>query len=73
MKETMRICISSPPDRERLVAEIVLDNEQWAELNQEGNRLELEIYPKRSGGAWRLDFEDVLNVLEEAKKELVGA
>src|SRR5262249_40812017 len=73
MSEKMRICISSPPDRKRLVAELFLDNEQWAELNQEGNRLELEIYPKLSGSAWRLDFEDVLNVLAEVKKRLVGA
>jgi len=72
MSEEMRICISSLPDRERLVAEIFLGDEQWAELNQEGNRLSLEIYPKRSGRYWLLDFEDVVNILAEAKRRLVG-
>jgi hypothetical protein len=72
MSEEMRIYISSLPDRERLVAEIFLGDEQWAELNQEGNRLSLEIYPKPSGGYWSLDFEDVVNILAEAKRRLVG-
>jgi hypothetical protein len=69
----MRVCTSSPPDREQLVAEIFLGDEQWAELNQEGNKLSLEIYPKRSGGHWLLEFEDALDILVEAKRRLVGA
>lgn len=36
MKDKHRICISSPPDREKLVAEIFFGDTQWAELNQEG-------------------------------------
>ena len=71
MSEKMRVCISSPPDRERLVAEILLGDEQWAELNQEGNKLSLEIYPKRSGEYWLLDFEDVVDILVEPKRRLV--
>jgi hypothetical protein len=31
----MRVSISSPPDREKLVAEVLYENEQWAEINQE--------------------------------------
>jgi hypothetical protein len=73
MNEKMRVCITSPPDRERLVAELSLGDEQWAEINQEGNRLSLEIYPKRSGEYWLLDFEDVMEILVEAKRRLVGA
>jgi hypothetical protein len=72
MSEKMRVCISSPPDRERLVAEIFLGDEQWAELNQEGNKLSLEIYPERSGEYWLLDFEDVVDILVEAKRRIVG-
>ena len=72
MSEKMRGCITSPPDRERLVAKISLGNEQWAELNQEGNKLSLEIYPKKSGEYWLLDFEDVMDILVEAKRRLVG-
>jgi hypothetical protein len=53
MSEKMRVCISSPPDRERLV-------------------LSLEIYPERSGEYWLLDFEDVVDILVEAKRRIVG-
>jgi hypothetical protein len=73
MSEKMRGCISSPPDRERLVAEIFLGDGQWAELNQDGNKLDLEICPERSGEYWSLDFEGVVDILVEAKRRLVGA
>src|SRR5687767_1304060 len=72
MTKDMRICISSPPDREKLVAEIFFGNEQWAELNQEGETLELEFYPKPSGEFWRLGLDNVLEALNEAKRQLVG-
>jgi len=52
MNSAMRICISSPPDRAKLAAEILVDDEQRAELNQEGGGLTLEIYPKHVGGTW---------------------
>jgi hypothetical protein len=67
-----RICISSPPDREKLVAEIFFDNEQWAELNQEEGSLTLEIYPRHDGNFWQLSFEQVLEAMNEAKRKLVG-
>lgn len=72
MKEKMRICISSPPDRDKLVAEFFSGNEQWAELNQEGEKLSLEIYPKRSGEPWSFNFEEVIETLMEGKRRLVG-
>ena len=70
--EPARICISSPPDREKLVAEMFFGDEQWAELSQDGGILSVEFYPKRAGGFWRLELEDVLSVLREAKARLVG-
>ena len=72
MTNELRICISSPPDREKLVAEIFFGNEEWAELNQESGTLELEFHPKPSGKFWRLGLVDVLAALNEAKKQLVG-
>ena len=35
MATSYRICLSSPPDREKLVAEIFVGDVQWAEINQE--------------------------------------
>ena len=72
MTAETKICISSPPDREKLVAEIFFDNEQWAELNQEGDSLTLEIYPRQDGKFWQLNFEQVLEALNEAKRRLLG-
>jgi hypothetical protein len=72
MNSKMRICLSSPPDREKLVAEFFFDEEQWAELNQEGESLILEIYPRRSGEPWLINFEEMLETLKEGKQKLVG-
>ncbi|MBO2533953.1 MAG: hypothetical protein CW342_13955 [Thermoactinomycetaceae bacterium] len=71
MSKPWRICISSPPDREKLVAEIFYGDHQWAEVNQEGSVLQIEIYPRMDGQPWRIPYEQVIHVLEEAKKQLV--
>jgi hypothetical protein len=72
MKKEMRICIVSPPDREKLVAEIIFDNEQWAELDQEDGTLNLEIYPRQSKEYWKLSFDELIAALNEAKKRLAN-
>jgi hypothetical protein len=72
MKDSLRICISSPPDRERVVAEIFFDDVQWAELNQENEVLQLEFYPRPDGGPWRIDFGLAIKALDDAKRKLTG-
>jgi len=72
MSNNYRLCISSPPDREKLVAEIFFGDEQWAELNQEGPALALEVYPRRDGRPWQLTLEIVLAALSDAKVRLLG-
>jgi hypothetical protein len=71
MKGEFRICISSPPDREKLVAEIFFGDTQWAEINQEGDILEVEFYPRPDGKAWRIEYQDVIRVLDQAKQKLL--
>jgi hypothetical protein len=66
------IGISSPPDREKLVAEISFDNIQWAEINQEREVLEVEFYSRPDGEPWRIDYQDAVKALDEAKRKLVG-
>ena len=68
----LRITIASPPDREKLVAEVLCENEQWAEINQESATLQLEIYPRRDGQPWSFPFDDALAALQAAKTRLVG-
>ena len=72
MSDEVRICISSPPDRERLVAEIFFSGQQWGEINQEGSALELEVYPRQDGQPWRISYNAVLSALQDARERLSG-
>lgn len=71
MKKTYRICISSPPDRDHLVAEIFFEDVQWAEVNQERGSLDTEFYARPDGQPWRIDYLTAISALNEAKNKLV--
>jgi len=62
----------SPPDRERLAASVMVDGEQLAEINQERDRPTLELYPRRDGQFWVLDYEEAMAALVRAKTGLLG-
>ena len=68
----LKIEICSPPDREKLVAQIMIDHEQFAEINQESEKLVLEVYPRRDGMPWNLSLDDAMNSLVVAKARLAG-
>jgi hypothetical protein len=72
MKDTHRIAIASPPDREKLVAEFFFGDTQWAEINQEREALAVEFYPRPDGEPWRIDYQDALKALDEGKRGLMG-
>jgi len=72
MNKQYRICLSSPPDREKLVAEIFFRDVQWVEINQEHGALEVEFYPRPDGEPWRIECETVFTALKEAKEKLIG-
>jgi hypothetical protein len=65
------ICLSSPPDRENLVAEIFFDSVQWAEINQENDLLEIEFYARPDGLPWKIEFSQAILALTEAKAKLI--
>lgn len=66
----IKISISSHPDRNFLVAEIFIGSEQIAEINREGKKVEIEIYSRKSGEAWKIDYEDLIDALQEARQKL---
>jgi hypothetical protein len=72
MKADFRICLSSPPDRERLVAEMFYKDYQWAELNQETETLLLKLYPRQDGEPWKFEFEEALEALTMAGDRLLN-
>ncbi len=70
MEKKYKICISSPPDRDKLVAEIFFNEVQWAEINQEQGFFETEFYPHPSEQHWKIDFSAAMTALHEARIRL---
>jgi hypothetical protein len=68
----LRIEVTSPPDREFVVANIMVGSDEFAEINQEAESLKMEIYPRRDGEPWRLDYEELSRVLGLAEERLKG-
>ncbi len=50
----------------------MVDGEQLAEINQERDRPTLELYPRRDGQFWVLDYEEAMATLVRAKTGLLG-
>jgi hypothetical protein len=67
----MTVTIASVPDRETLVAELWSENELWGELSLEQGELKLEIYPPPNGQTWNLKYEELIDTIQQAKKELL--
>lgn len=70
MKYKYDIGLISPPDRKKLVAEIFFENQELVEIEQEKDKPEIIIYPKKSDEPWVLDYEDFLEALQTAYKRL---
>lgn len=64
--------LSSPPDREKLVAEVFFGQIQVAELNQEHERIGIEIYPHPDGQPWNFELAGFLMAVQNARTALVG-
>jgi hypothetical protein len=67
-----KVGYASPPDRQKHVSELCTPEEQFAEINQENEKLHIEIYPKQSGEPWVFDYDDLLAALVRGKERLVG-
>jgi len=61
--------IASVSDREKLVAEIWLDDNMIAEINHENENLELQIYSEEK--MLSVNYDDFILILEKAKKLLM--
>jgi len=72
MDEGFKVELASPPDREKLVANVFFGDDQWAELNQENGVLSLELYTRPGGQFWQLSFNEVIQALAQAKRKLIG-
>lgn len=66
-----KIEITSVPDREKMVAEIWDNDQLIAEINQEHGKLKVEFYLDIHNRPLSLDYNALLNALEEGKKNLL--
>lgn len=67
----LTIEIASPPDRDNLVAEIWQDDVMIAEVNQESENLELEIFAGENGKL-KLKYDEFSDALIMAREKLIG-
>ena len=70
--EKFHITVASLPDREHLVAEILYEGIQWAEISQETGELIIQFYSHPRQKYWEFPIDEALKVLEQAKKKLLG-
>jgi hypothetical protein len=74
MTGQLRVNVSSPPHRERLVSDIMVFEDgqlaQFAEINQDEGYLQIELYPRRDGKWWLFKLDELLLALTEARRRL---
>ncbi len=70
MMKKLQILITSPPDRERCVAELWDDSEQVAEVYHEGEEVQIEIYSRAGKAPWRFPYDDFVEALASLKDQL---
>lgn len=70
--DSITLDLASPPDRERLVVQLMIGEEQFAEVNQEIDSLQVEVYGRRDGQPWIVDFEQLMSALTNARGRLVS-
>ncbi|HOU57352.1 MAG TPA: hypothetical protein PL180_17335 [Spirochaetota bacterium] len=68
--KNITIEVTSVPDREKLVAEIWLNNRLVAEINQESEELALELYVEKD--KLSIPLNDFIEALNHAKEKLVS-
>jgi hypothetical protein len=67
------ITIASPPDRDDLVAELWLGDNQIGEVSRDTkDALWVELYPALNNEPWRLHLDDLTTALARAKERLGG-
>ena len=70
--DKFKILIASLPHRERPVAEIYCNNMYRVQISQEEDELLIQFYPHPTEKCWAFSYEQVVQVLEQAKRKLLG-
>lgn len=66
----IRVELISPPDRESLVAALLVDHSQFAELRIESGVSRIELYGTPDGPPWDLGLAEFITALSQADERL---
>lgn len=66
------ITVGSFPDKENLVADIFYDNIQVAEITNENNKLQIQIFCYKDQDYWEFSLDEFQKVVEKAKQKLIA-
>ena len=66
------ITVGSFPNKNNLVADIIYENTQVAEISNENNKLLIQIYCYKEKDCWEFSLEEFQKVIEEAKQKLIA-
>lgn len=66
------ITVGSFPDKENLVADIFYENIQVAEITNENNNLQIQIYCYKDKDYWEFSLDEFQKVIEKAKQKLIA-
>lgn len=70
--EKFRITVASLPDREHLVAEILYEEVEWAEISQEkGDELIIQLHPHPREKYWEFNLDEAIESLEKARNKIL--
>jgi hypothetical protein len=69
---SINILITSPPDRQKVVAELWVDDVQIAEVSNDYDELRVEFYSAPVPNQLSLSFTELIEALEQAKRNLVS-
>ena len=62
--------IASDTSKEKVFAEVFYDDEQLAEISQEGEKPMLILFSPSKAKYWEFPFQEALEIFHEAKKSL---
>jgi len=70
-KKRFSIRIASDSSKEKVFAEVFYDDDQLAEISQEGEEPIVILLAPSNAKYWEFSLEDLLETLQEAKKSLL--
>ena len=73
MKNKFSIKIANDTVREKVFAEISYNEEEWAEISQEGEHPLLTIFPPLQGKYWEFPLDEAIQTLKWVKDELINS